>query len=161
MKNYTPVLVNTSKPKWSLKTFFLGSSAAKNYFYCARHKTDDIYILWIETTRFGNSFCFPCVLDEQGDAMVYLTGRGLKNSTQNSAMIQRWNLFVKPSTFEAEFDCKELTPADFHEEYGRYKGVSFGDGLSAADRAALADEDAAEETAEEAAEDAIEAEIEE
>ena len=144
MKNYTPVLVNTSKPKFTFKTFFLGSAAAKNYYYCARHKTDDIYILWIETTRFGTSFCFPCVLDEQGDAMVYVSGRGLKQRNANSAMIARWNLFVKPGNFAEEFDLKELTPADFHEEYGNYKSADFS-GLSAEDRAALNDGEPVEE----------------
>lgn len=121
MKNFTPVLVNTGKQKMSFKTFFLGSAAAKSYYYCGRHKTDDIYIMWIEASRFGTSYCYPCVLDEQGDPMVYMPGKGLSNKTKNAAMVQRWNLFVQPATFRQEFDVGELTPEEFHKEYAGYK----------------------------------------
>ena len=126
MKTYTPVLVNRKKPKFSFKTLLLGSSAAKNYYYCARHKTEDIYIMWIESTRVGNTFCFPCVLDEAGDAMVYLTDKNREVRAKSAAMIQRWNLFVKPSSFEEEYSLGELAPKEFHEEYARYKDVATG-----------------------------------
>lgn len=124
MKNFTPALVKTGKIKTTFKTFFLGNSiGAKANYYSARHKTEDIYILWIETARFGKSYCFPCVLEEQGDPMVYITGRGSAQNAKNNALVQRWGLFVTPASFEENYNCEEMTSDNFYTEYSKYKDI--------------------------------------
>ena len=115
MKNVTPPLIN-QKMKRNWKSFFVGE-AAKQAHYAARHKVDDIYILWIEAVQFGKTNCYPCVLEEKGDAMVYLSG----NHTKNKEMLKRWNLFVTPQNINREFDVSELDKHEFQKIYRRYQ----------------------------------------
>ena len=59
MKYCTAPLVNEVKKKSKIKAFFLGDSHRACY-YEARHKTQDIYLLWIEAPRFGKTLTYPC-----------------------------------------------------------------------------------------------------
>ena len=125
MKNFTLPLVNRGKSKLTVKRFFFGNAGAKNYYYAARHTAGNIYLLWIESDRFGKTHTFPCVIEEDGDPMVYLTGGGLGQKNKNAEMINRWNLMINPESFEREFDLTVLTSEEFQNEYMGYKGSAF------------------------------------
>lgn len=124
MKYTTPALVNNTKKLRGVKTFFLGQSTAQTY-YRGRHKTDDIFILWIEASQFGKLQCFPCVLEEQGDPMVYEVMKGVGTKARNAELVQRWPLFVTPENIQEEFDVEEMNKNDFFALFGEYrqKGV--------------------------------------
>jgi hypothetical protein len=124
MKYTTPALINNTKKLRSFKTFFLGQSATQNY-YKARHRTDDIFVLWIEASQFGKLQCFPCVLEEQGEPMVYEVMKGVNTKMRNAELVQRWPLFVTPQNIQEEFDVEEMSKSDFFELFGEYrrKGV--------------------------------------
>lgn len=124
MKYTTPALINNTKKLRSFKTFFLGQSSTQNY-YKARHRTEDIFVLWLEASQFGKLQCFPCVLEEQGEPMVYEVMKGVNTKIRNAELVQRWPLFVTPQNIQEEFDVEEMSKSDFFDLFGEYrrKGV--------------------------------------
>ncbi len=128
MKNFTPALIHTGKEKFSLKRLLFGSAAAsKNHYFRATSKDGRTYLLWLESDRMGNMMAFPCVLEEDGDPMVYLPGYGGKQKAKNNAVIQRWHLLINPGTFADEFNYAEVESAEFQKEYSRYRAdAAFG-----------------------------------
>lgn len=123
MKYTTPALVNNTKKLRGIKAFFFGQSTAQSY-YKARHKSDDILVMWIEASQFGKLQCFPCVLEEQGDPMVFEVMKGVNTKMRNAELVQRWPLFVTPENIK-DFEVEEMSKADFFALFGEYrkKGV--------------------------------------
>ncbi len=120
MKNFTPALVGNIKQKKGLKSFFFGRSTA-NAYYKARHKTEDISIMWIESKRFGKTDCYPCVFDEYGDPMVYHGGTVVGSKKKNAELIVRWKLFVTPQNINTEYDVTEMTAEQFFTAFKKYQ----------------------------------------
>lgn len=120
MKFFTPALINSAKTSRSFKAIFFGHSMATSY-YQARHKKEDIYILWIEAARFGKVHCYPCVLDEAGDAMVFSTTSSPSSARANADLITRWNLFVNPATFAEEYVVDEINKKKYNIIFGDYQ----------------------------------------
>lgn len=120
MKFYSNGLIN-NKRKRSFKSIFVSGTAPDNHYYGAKHHTEEIYLLWIESVRFGKCFCFPCVLDEAGDPLVYFTGGDAEDKRRNGMLIQRWNLFVNPENIQTDYNVEELEPTDFQSKYDQYK----------------------------------------
>lgn len=126
MNNHTPALVAPEKKKFSLKSLFFGNRVAKNTYYAARHKTENIYLLWIQCNRFGTLQSYPCVLSEPDGLMVYMTEKAFKE--KNHSMVERWALLANPETFARNFDYNELMPRDFNNEYNKYQLIALGYG---------------------------------
>ncbi len=120
MKYYSKGLINKTQKK-GIKRFFLGS-APENYYYHAEHHTEPIYLLWVESARFGKAFAFPCVLEEgDGEPMVFFTGADLAGKVKNAEMVRRWNLFVTPESIATDYAVQELDGVEFQSIYGKYK----------------------------------------
>lgn len=147
MKNYTHSLVNSEKAKRSLKSLFLGSTSTKPKYYEAFHKTEDIYALWLEAERFGTWLCFPCVLEEDGDPMIYISSGGKGKRMSNAAMINRWSIMMSRKELEEHFDVSELTPDNFGKIYSKYKETAL---LGSGESPDASHEDTDDETPEEA-----------
>ena len=59
MKYYTEALV---------------SDRRRTSYYQARHREEDLYLLWIEGIHLGKMICYPCVLERGAEQMVFENG---------------------------------------------------------------------------------------
>ena len=120
MKYTTPALINNTRKLKGLKAFFIGQASIASY-YQARHKHDDVFLLWIEASQFGKLQCFPCVLEESGDAMVFEVMKGLDAKARNASLVQRWGLFATPENIREEFEITEMEKNEFYQLFGDYR----------------------------------------
>ena len=111
MKFFTVPLVNQRKK--SLKTFFLGQSAEQKH-YRAQHCNEDITLLWLEASQFGKLHCFPCVLKEGEDMLVFRSASSKRTAELNGMLIQRWNLFVNPENIRTDYHVEEMSRKEFY-----------------------------------------------
>jgi hypothetical protein len=89
-------------------------------YYEGRNPAENVYALWIESEGFGGLRCFPCVLDEAGDYLVYETVRTPETVRENALLIQRWPLFLNGETKE-EYTIRELEKDAFNQIYQKYR----------------------------------------
>lgn len=120
MKFTTPALINNKKKMRTFKRFIFGDSTVQ-MFYHGRHKTDPVQIYWIEASQFGKLQTFPCVLDEDGDAMVFDASRSAEAKRRNAALVQRWPLFVTPANVEQDYIIEEMDGGEFYGAFGDYR----------------------------------------
>ena len=120
MKYYTPPLMNEVKQRKKLKAFFFGDSR-RNAYYEARHKTDNVYLLWIEGIYFGKVICYPCVI-ERGSVLQVLENSNLPVSQENNdRLVEDWLRLVCPENVREEYEVKELDAKDFNPLFGEYR----------------------------------------
>lgn len=112
MKSYTEVLINRvpGGHKW-----WRPDPKMVQSYYEARHKTEDIYALWMEAKLVSKRVTLPCVLCESGDVMVY--GSGPEYYKGNSMVIKRWSLFFTPSNIETDYVVSTVDPEEFKAKY--------------------------------------------
>ena len=118
MKSYTSPVVCKEPKKKGLFARLFGNRAAT--YYEAQHKEESVYALWIESGMFGRLRCFPCVLDEAGDFLVYEPIKAPETMEENRTLIQRWPLFLTKQTAE-EYRIRELEHEQFNEIYQKYR----------------------------------------
>lgn len=120
MKYYTPPLMNEVKQRKKLKAFFFGDSR-RNAYYEARHKTDNVYLLWIEGIYFGKVICYPCVI-ERGSVLQVFENSNLPVSQENNdRLVEDWLRLVCPENVREEYEVKELDAKDFNPLFGEYR----------------------------------------
>ena len=112
MKYFTVPLVNQRKKGW--KTIIFGQSAEQKH-YRAQHRSEDITLLWLEASQFGKLHCFPCVLKEGEDMLVFRSASSRQNADDNAMLIQRWNLFVNPENIQTDFHVEEMDKKEFYK----------------------------------------------
>lgn len=118
MKSYTPSVIGGKPPRRGFWARLAGK--VPNMYYEGRDTKENIYALWIESERAGNLRCFPCVLDEAGDYLVYETIRAPETARENAMLIQRWPLFLSQETKE-NFAIRELDQDTFNKIYQKYR----------------------------------------
>ena len=120
MKYYTPPLMNEVKQRKKLKAFFFGDSR-RNAYYEARHKTDNVYLLWIEGIYFGKVICYPCVI-ERGSVLQVFENSNLPVSQENNdRLVEDWLRLVCPENVREEYEVKELDAKGFNPLFGEYR----------------------------------------
>ena len=105
MKYYTEALVNDKKKK-RVSAFFLGDRRRTSY-YQARHREEDLYLLWIEGIHLGKMICYPCVLERGAEQMVFENGSLDISKQNNQELVDAWIQTVNPENILTDF---EVTP---------------------------------------------------
>ena len=118
MKSHTPPVVGKRPPKVGF--FARLNGRVSHMYYEGRNPAENVYALWIESEGFGGLRCFPCVLDEAGDYLVYETVRTPETVRENALLIQRWPLFLNGET-KGEYTIRELEKDAFNQIYQKYR----------------------------------------
>ena len=118
MKSHTTPVVGKKPPKVGF--FARLNGRVSHMYYEGRNPAENVYALWIESEGFGGLRCFPCVLDEAGDYLVYETVRTPETVRENALLIQRWPLFLNGETKE-EYTIRELEKDAFNQIYQKYR----------------------------------------
>lgn len=113
MKHCTEALVNEVKKKKKVLAFFLGDSR-RTCYYEARHKTRDIYLLWIEAPHFGKALCYPCILRMDGVLRAFENGGMDINKKNNDELITIWEQVVDAQRIKTEYTYVELEKKEFN-----------------------------------------------
>jgi len=120
MKYYTPPLMNEVKQRKKVKAFFFGDSR-RNAYYEARHKTDNVYLLWIEGIYFGKVICYPCVIERGSELQVFENSNLPVSKENNDRLVEDWLRLVCPENVREEYEVKELDAKDFNPLFGEYR----------------------------------------
>ena len=118
MKSYTPPVVGEKPPKVGFFARLNGKVSC--LYYEGRDPKENVYALWIEGEGLGGLRCFPCVLDEAGDYLVYETVKSPETMQENAMMIRRWPLFLNQETKE-NFAIRTLEKDVFYQIYQKYR----------------------------------------
>ena len=118
MKSHTPPVVGKKPPKVGF--FARLNGRVSHMYYEGRDPKENVYALWIESEGLGGLRCFPCVLDEAGDYLVYETVRTPETTRENALLIQRWPLFLNGETKE-DYTIRELEKDAFNQIYQKYR----------------------------------------
>ena len=118
MKSHTPPVVGKRPPKVGF--FARLNGRVSHMYYEGRNPAENVYALWIESEGFGGLRCFPCVLDEAGDYLVYETVRTPETVRENALLIQRWPLFLNGET-KGEYTIREMEKDAFNQIYQKYR----------------------------------------
>lgn len=120
MKYYTAPLMNEVKQRKKLKAFFFGDSRRTAY-YEARHKTENVYLLWIEGIYFGKVICYPCVIERGSELQVFENSNLPVSQENNDRLVADWQALTDPDTFREVYEVKELDSKDFNPLFGEYR----------------------------------------
>jgi hypothetical protein len=113
---YTVAPLMGAKAGTGLRSLLLGHLSGSHY-YEAHCQAEGLYLLWMEFSRFGALWAYPCVLDEKdGEPLVFCPG----NDEENTRLLERWNELVTAATF-ARFSVLTLQKADFQKIYRSFK----------------------------------------
>lgn len=113
MKHCTEALVNEVKKKKKVLAFFFGDSR-RTCYYEARHKTRDIYLLWIEAPHFGKTLTYPCILRMDGVLRAFENGGMDINKRNNDELITIWEQVVDEQRLKTEYTYVELEKKEFN-----------------------------------------------
>ena len=109
-------LMGAESRSFSLRKLLTGHLSSDAY-YEAHREDNGVYILWMEFSRFGTLYAYPCVLREQGrEPLVFRAAR----EEDNRALLDRWNELVTAESFSA-FRPGVLKKSDFQRIYDAYK----------------------------------------
>lgn len=156
MKAYTDVLINKVEGghKW-----YRPDPDLPVMHYEAKHKTENIYIMWMETRMMRRRCALPCILIEDGDPMVFKPSKSIGAGQENAAMLKRWALLVTPQNIDTEWIVAEVEKDVFAERYKKAQDGSLFANLTPAGSSDAEDDSAYElEESYEEAEEAEEAE---
>ena len=117
MKQYTEILIN--KPEGGHK-WYKSDPPMDIKHYEAKHNTENIYLLWMETRMMRRRCALPCALVEDGEALVCRRG-GFAASKENVNLIRRWNLLVNPAEIDTAWTVNELDKEKFREIYKKFQ----------------------------------------
>ncbi|MBQ4578018.1 MAG: hypothetical protein IJA84_03045 [Clostridia bacterium] len=116
MKYCTEALINEVRKKNKIKAFFLGDSR-RTCYYEARHKTRDIYLLWIEAPHFGKTLTYPCILRKDGVLRAFENGNLEINKQNNDELVTVWEQVVDAQRIKEEYTVTELEKKDFNSAF--------------------------------------------
>jgi len=115
--DYTaPPLVGPDSGKTSFRQMLTGHLSSEAY-YEAHRDDNGVYILWMEFSRFGRLYAYPCVLQEM-DGATYVFRSG--SAADNEKLIGRWNELVTKDSF-ARFTFQTLKKKEFNSIYSAYR----------------------------------------
>lgn len=120
MKHFTQPLVNEVKKKKRVAGFFLGDWR-RTCYYEARHRQRDLYLLWIEGSRFGKVTCYPCIIRDMDKLYAYENGNMTVNLENNDYLVQLWNDVVDADRIKTDYDVKELDAKEFNSTFRKYQ----------------------------------------
>ncbi len=120
MKYYTEPLVNEVQKKNRFKAFFLGD-ARRTCFYQATHKENGTYLLWIEGINWGKTICYPCVMIQGAETLVFENSNLDMSKENNQVLIDRWQAAVDGQRIQTEYEVSEMDKNEFHEVFSRYR----------------------------------------
>ena len=120
MKYCTEPLIDEVRKKNKIKAFFLGDSR-RTCYYEARHKTRDIYLLWIEAPHFGKTICYPCALRMDGHLRAFENGNLEINKQNNDELVAAWDQVVDAQRVKEEYTVTELEKKDFNSYFKLYQ----------------------------------------
>jgi len=112
MKSYTPSLMNLQRKRPKFWDILRGKPFDTGY-YMADHKEKDIHIMWVEASQFGPTYCYPCVLEVDGEVWAF-HGTGSAKKAFNDELIREWNKHISPDIMD-QFNIEEKTQEDFYE----------------------------------------------
>lgn len=114
MKSYTEVLINKVEggSKW-----YKADPDMELRHYEAHHKTEDIFIMWMETKMMRRRCALPCVLVEDGDALVFKASKSIAVAQENAGILKRWSLIVTPDNIETDWDITAMEKEEFAQKY--------------------------------------------
>lgn len=135
-KDYSDYLVGkrteTNKKK-NILTFLLGSHRNVNY-YDAHHKDGNIRLLWMETPRWSEMRCYPCVLEREEECIVFQSGN-LKDCRENNLrLVREWEATVDKYRLEQEYEVEAMTAKEFDEIFRRYRKEDLERAIAEAER---------------------------
>ena len=114
MKTYTEVLMN---PVPGGHRWYKSDPNLPLMHYEAKHKTENIYILWMETKMMRKRVTLPCALIEEGSALIFKSSSNFATGKENSMLLKRWSLFVSPQNINTDWDVTFLEKEEFLEKY--------------------------------------------
>ncbi len=120
MKYYTEALVNEVTKKKRITAFFLGDSRRTSY-YQAQSREDSTYLLWIEGINWGKTICYPCVLIQGAETLVFEQGALDISKKNNDELVSRWRETIDPEKLRRDYDLTELGKQEFHAIFARYR----------------------------------------
>lgn len=126
MKTYTEVLINTVEGghKW-----YRADPALEVMHYEAKHKTEDMFIMWMEARLMRRRCTLPCLLVENGQPLVFKSDAKFANSGKNAMLMKRWSLFVTPKNIITDWEVKPLSKEEFLNKFKMAQtGELFEDG---------------------------------
>ncbi|MBQ7086771.1 MAG: hypothetical protein IJM96_04770 [Clostridia bacterium] len=137
MKAYTDVLINKVEGghKW-----WRPDPDMPLMHYEAKHKTDNIYIMWMETRAMRTRCAYPCLIIEDGDLMVFKPSKSIGAGQENAAMLKRWALLVTPQNIETEWIVGEVDKDVFAERYKKAQDGTLLEGMKQAEEAPAIEE---------------------
>lgn len=121
-KDYTDYLIGATpkSTRGKLLTFLLGSQRAAA-FYDARHLENGTRLMWIETNRWGDLRCYPCVLETPEEILVFETGDLPECKKNNLRLVERWEQTVNSQTIITDYTVTEVEKKPFYEIFHRYR----------------------------------------
>ena len=119
-----PPLVGPVQKK-SLKTLLFGHLSADAY-YEAHRDDNGVYILWMEFSRFGTLWAYPCVLAERDEKpLVFSSWSPGGDGSGNDVFFARWQELVTAESFP-RFRYTKLDKAAFQKIFRSYKAGTAG-----------------------------------
>ena len=112
MKSYTPSLMKIQRKRPKFWNILRGKPFDTGY-YMADHKEKDIHIMWCEASQFGPTYCYPCVLEVDGEVYAF-HGTGSAKKAYNEELMREWVKYVSPDNIH-EFDVVEKSQEEFYE----------------------------------------------
>ena len=122
VKDYTEHLIGAVNKSTGqkIKEFFFGSGKATNC-YRARHRTDNIRLLWMEAARWGTIYCYPCALETEDEILVFETGAALDCKENNARLVTKWTGLVNQENIVTDYEVEELKKDDFYDLFKQYR----------------------------------------
>lgn len=122
-KTYCRYIVGPRQPESKGKAvwqFFFGSQR-KAFYYETLDEEKDLYLLWIETKRWGEMRCYPCVF-RKGEEMLVFQSDVLEECRKNNyRLVEEWEASVDRERVNGACQVKDLSPKEFQELFSRYR----------------------------------------
>ena len=135
VKDYTEHLIGAVNKSTGqkIKEFFFGSGKTTNC-YRARHRTDNIRLLWMEAARWGTVYCYPCALETEDEILVFETGAALDCKENNARLVKKWTGLVNQENIVTDYEVEELKKDDFYDLFKQYRKDDLDRAIARAER---------------------------
>lgn len=131
-KDYCECLVG-AKPEKKLKYFLLGSQRSTMY-YEARHRSKNIHLMWMESPRWGEVRCYPCVLETDEGTLVYQSSALDECRDNNYRLAETVSANFNRENIVTDFLVTQLEAKAFNEEFRRYRKEDLERAIAEAER---------------------------
>ncbi len=135
-KDYSVFLVG-AKPEENkgkrILNFLLGSQR-KVHYYDARHRENGVRLMWMESMRWNEMRCYPCVLEKEDETIVFQSGNLKDCRDNNLRLVREWESVVDKDRLEREYEVEALTAKDFDEIFRKYRKEDLERAIAQAER---------------------------